>query len=131
MFKKKSIIEKIISSEDVKRLVDSERLDLVEKVMNHSIILKDYNKSNIKVFLESDEIKKLDLGYNKISDISVFERVDFKELAELYLYDNNISNIKVLEKAKFQNLKLLDLTDNKIKNNSLISTQNLNYEIKL
>ena len=99
----------------MKRLVDSERLDLVQKVMNHSIILKDYNKSNIKVFLESDEIKKLDLGCNKISDISVFERVDFKELTELYLYNNNISNIKVLEKAKFQNLKLLDLTGNKIK----------------
>ena len=51
---------------------------------------------------------------NKISNIDILEKVNFKELKELYLNYNNISDIKVLENVKFEKLEKLDLSDNKI-----------------
>ena len=57
---------------------------------------------------------KLGLNQNKIEDISVLEKVDFKELRELYLEWNKISDISVFEKVHFDRLENLGLHFNKI-----------------
>ena len=44
----------------------------------------------------------LGLNDNKISDINVLEKANFKELQELTLSVNEISNINVLEKVNFE-----------------------------
>ena len=66
----------------------------------------------------------VDFGWNKISDINILEKANFKELKELYLNYNQISDINVFEKVKFKKLQKLNLDKNnidKIKNESLIS----------
>ena len=50
-------------------------------------------------------LEKLDLSWNKITDIKVLEKVKFENLEKLDLNWNKISDIKVLEKVKFENLK--------------------------
>ena len=57
-------------------------------------------------------------------DYKIQQKVNFKELKKLNLGYNNISNIKVLEKVKFEKLEVLDLSENEIdltKNNLIIS----------
>ena len=71
-----------------------------------------------------EELKKIDLSSNNISDINILEKVKFKELKGLYLYENNISDIKVLENVKFEKLEELNLIGNEkdlTKNNLIIS----------
>jgi len=51
---------------------------------------------------------------NKISDINVIEKVNFKELEKLLLNDNKISDIKVLDKVTFNKLKVLTLGNDEI-----------------
>ena len=48
-------------------------------------------------------MNKIDLSFNKISDIQILEKVNFKELKELYLSNNKISDINILEKVNFKN----------------------------
>ena len=72
----------------------------------------------------------LDLSGNNISNINVFENVNFRELKELNLCDNQISDIKIIVKVKFEKLEKIDLSDNNIdkkKNSPLI--KNLNFEL--
>jgi len=57
------------------------------------------------------------LNNNKISDINILEKVNFKELKELYLDDNNISDITVFENVKFEKLKQFKLNNNNLDNN--------------
>ena len=57
---------------------------------------------------------KLDLGANKISDINILEKVDFKELKELNLNHNEISDISILRKANFEELEELFMIANQI-----------------
>ena len=57
------------------------------------------------------------MSKNKISDINVLEKVNFKDLKILYLDNNVISNIKVLEEANFKKLENLNLKDNPIDKN--------------
>ena len=56
----------------------------------------------------------MNLSYNKISDINIYEKVNFKELKELYLNNNKISDINILEKVNFKELKELNLCRNNI-----------------
>ena len=56
----------------------------------------------------------MNLGCNNISDISILEKGNFKELKRLDLYGNNISNINIFEKVKFKKLEKLRLSKNKI-----------------
>ena len=44
---------------------------------------------------------------NKISNIKILEKVNFKGLKELDLSYNNISEIEILEKVKFEKLEKL------------------------
>ena len=43
----------------------------------------------------------VDLNNNKISDIKILEKVNFKELEVLYLSWNKISDINILQKDNF------------------------------
>ena len=61
-------------------------------------------------------MEELSLSKNKISNIDVLEKVNFKELKGLYLAHNNISDIKVLEKVNFKKLEKLYLNGNEISN---------------
>ena len=45
------------------------------------------------------KLELLYLNYNKISDINILEKVNFKDLIELNLSNNEISDINILEKA--------------------------------
>ena len=62
-----------------------------------------------------DKLKELSLFYNKIKEINVLEKVKFVNLIKLGLSDNCISDIKVLKSANFPSLEKLALSNNKIK----------------
>jgi len=51
------------------------------------------------------------LSHNKITNIDILEKVNFRELKELDLYINDFKDISVLEKVKFEKLEVLDLMD--------------------
>ena len=51
---------------------------------------------------------------NKIEDINILEKVNFKELRPLNLNDNKISDIKVFERVNFKNLEIIYIKDNNI-----------------
>ena len=87
--------------------IDIKELNLSKRNMGNEGF-KDLVKIKFK------ELNKLDLSYNKISDINILGKVNFKELKELYLYDNEISDINILEKVDFKELKELDLIQNQI-----------------
>ena len=65
----------------------------------------------------------MELGRNKISDINILEKIDFKKLRVLDLSGNKISNINILEKVDFKELERLNLKDNDEldKNSSIIT----------
>ena len=68
-------------------------------------------------------MKDLGLSGNKISDISVLEKVNFPQLEGLGLSRNYIIDINCLEKINSPNLISISLSDNKINiesNKSLI-----------
>ena len=67
---------------------------------------------------------------NKISDINILEKVDFKELKELNLSLNKISNINVLEKVDFAELKELNLSFNNISDKNVLKKVNFKVIIK-
>jgi len=48
------------------------------------------------------------LGLNNISDINIFELINFKELKKLDLEINKISDINIFEKVNFKELKKLN-----------------------
>ena len=62
----------------------------------------------------------MSLYSNNISDISVLEKVNFKELADLNLARNKIKNIKIFEKIKFDKLERLNLRSNSLNNDECI-----------
>ena len=67
--------------------------------------------SDISVFkrVNFEKLEKLYLGDNYISDINAFSEANFKELKYLFLFSNNISDINALENVKFKELKELAL----------------------
>ena len=69
-------------------------------------------------------MQKLELGGNKIVDISVLEKVKFPKLKKLFLYLNNINDINILKRIDFKEMNELNLNDNLIdkkKNESTIN----------
>ena len=66
-----------------------------------------------------------------ISNINIFENVNFKGLKQLYLCYNNISDIKVFERGNLEKLEILYLNDNKIdKNKNALVISNLKTKIE-
>ena len=53
-------------------------------------------------------MKVLNLGYNKISDITILKEMNFKDLRKFYLNDNVITDISLLNRVNFEKLKSLN-----------------------
>jgi V8-like Glu-specific endopeptidase len=90
------------------------------------------NISDINVFENVNFVKLEDLGLgnNKIIDINILSNVNFKNLKKLALNNNNISDIKVFENVNFDKLQLLWLYNNPININYYFSLW-LNLKIKI
>ena len=54
----------------------------------------------------------LNLDWNKIININVLERVNFKNLKKLNLIENEISTLQVFQKAQFGKLENLNVYGN-------------------
>ena len=77
--------------------------------------------------MKFEKLEVLYLGSNKISNINVLEKVNFKELKKLYLsYNKNIPDIKVLTKINFEKLEVLMLDSNNISNIDFL--ENFNFK---
>ena len=111
--------------------IDSKELDLNGRhIRDEGLIdlfkieFQEINKLDLNWNLISDinilgkinfkELQILDLSYNLISDINILEKVNFKILKELSLSWNVISDINILGKVNFKELKVLYLSYNKI-----------------
>ena len=108
--KKLDLYGKKFGNEILNYLVNIEFNELIKLYLGNN------NLTDIKMleYMNFDKLEKLSLIDNKIIDINVFEKVQFNNLTELYLYNNNISSIRALENAKFKNLLVLSLGNNKI-----------------
>ena len=86
------------------------------------------NISNINILskLKYNKLQILYLDNNLISDINVFADVNFPLIEEIDLSKNSISDINVLSKVKFNELKELYLCDNNIKNIDVF--KNVNFK---
>ena len=74
----------------------------------------------------------MNLCYNKISDINILEKVNFKKLKKLDLFNNEISDIKVLDRILLKDLEILNLGENNInKAENLLIIENLKYKIPI
>ena len=76
------------------------------------------------LYLIPSYLRILSLSSNKIHNIDVLERVNFKELKELYLNGNEILDINVLEKVNFKRLDKLYLNGNRIFNFDVLEKEN-------
>ena len=97
------------------------------KLNNLKKIDLQYNKItdiNILKDFKFEKLEKLNLGFNEISNINVLEKVNFLELKELYLNNNKIVEIKVLGNFRFEKLEKLNLGFNKISNINILSKVN-------
>ena len=93
--------------------------------LNKLKLLSIISCKNIKLSeISNEELKELNLNFNKISDINILEKVNFKELKELNLSDNKISDINILEKVNFKELKELNLSGNKISDINILEKVN-------
>ena len=73
-----------------------------------------------------EKLEILSLGNNGLSDINILEKVNFKELKKLDLYSNDISDISVLEKVKFEKLEILNLDENQLYDVNIL--ENVNFK---
>ena len=74
----------------------------------------------------------LNLCYNKISDINILSKVNFKELKKLDLFNNEISDIRVFDLINFKKLEILNIGENDIDKEEYSSTiENLKMHLNL
>ena len=59
---------------------------------------------------------KLDLSFNKLSEIKGIENSKFNNLEEIYLHNNKINNLTFLSKANIPKIKNIFLMGNEISN---------------
>ena len=101
-------------------------------INNNEVLLKAFN-SKYKLDIKSNKIHKLDLscknfGNEILNDLS---KIEFKELKELDLGSNKISDINVLDKFKFNKLEILNLGDNHISDINILGNVNFKELKKL
>ena len=79
------------------------------------------------------KLKELDLFFNNIKDISSLDKMNFTSLTKLGLSDNFITDIKVLKSVKFPVLEKLALSNNIIKDIKILGEVDFSYltELKL
>ena len=106
--------DKIIGNEGLKYICQDMNFQNLKKLYlngNKITDIKALEKANF------EKLEVLDIGLNNIYNINIFEKVNFKELKELHLNFNKISDINVFANAEFEKLEILDLGDNNISNN--------------
>ena len=92
-------------------------LEQLEKLSLGNNQISDLNKITDLDFFQNitiDNIEKLNLGNNKITDINNLNKIKSEKLKELYLYWNDISNIDILGKMNLEKLEILNLSENNI-----------------
>lgn len=89
------------------------KLDLIE-LKNLLLVGNNIFDINSIEFLKTENLVFLDLSNNEISDLKVFEKVNFRELKKLFLVQNYIKYIGSFKNSKMENLEILSLNDNKI-----------------
>ena len=77
--------------------------------------IEDFNKK-FNLTIPDNNIKKLELNNKQLGDaiLDFLSHMEFNELIKLYLGNNNITNLKKLEFVKFDKLEKLSLVENKI-----------------
>ena len=88
---------------------------------------KEMNDEDFKLLTKIgfSRLKHLDLGENKITDISDLKTINTSNLSYLSFNDNNIKSISVLESLDLSNLKELGLKNNKISDVSTLLKSDL------
>ena len=71
-----------------------------------------------------ENLESLNLSFNQISNITIFEKLNFKKLKKLFLCNNDIFAIDVLENVNFENLEEIDLGYNKISDINILENAN-------
>ena len=87
------------------------------------ISLNDIKLYDISKIIKNESfinLKEIDLGNNKIKDISALSNSIFRNLVLLNLSDNDIKDISVLENVPFNDIKTLDLSYNEINDISIL-----------
>ena len=109
--------------------------DLVKYEFNNllKLYLVDNNISNIDnlIALNNLKLEKLYLSHNKISDISILSKVKLEKLQRLYLDNNMIIDINVLSKVNFPLLTTLSIHHNQIKDISVLEKVNFKELLNL
>jgi len=97
------------------------------------LYIVDNNISNIDnlITLNNLKLEKLYLSHNKISDISILSKVKLEKLQRLYLDNNIISDINVLSKVNFPLLTTLSIHHNQIKDISVLEKVNFKELLNL
>ena len=80
------------------------------------LYLQNNDISDIKCLEEAkfEKLEFLDLGNNEFSDINILQKTNFIRLKELYLFDNRLSDINVFENVPFKRLEILNIGNNKV-----------------
>ena len=109
--------------------------DLVKYEFNNllKLYLVDNNISNIDnlIALNNLKLEKLYLSHNKISDISILSKVKLERLQRLYLDNNMIIDINVLSIVNFPLLTTLSIHHNQIKDISVLEKVNFKELLNL
>ena len=79
--------------------------------------INEFNKL-FKIAIINNDITELKLGYKNLGDnkLKNLTNINFDNLEKLWLSYNRISDIKFLEELKYPKLQTLDLSNNKIEN---------------
>ena len=108
------------------------RLNINKDQFENYIILKEFNqKYNINI--EDIDIKQLNLKNKNIGNkgLKILFKIEFQELGKLALNRDKISDINILEKVNFKELKELDLSSNNLsKNDNDLIINNLKLKLK-
>ena len=125
--------ENFKSYEILKEFNEKLKLNIIDiDIKELNLNRKDIGNKELELLknLDFGALEKLDLSFNKISDIKVLENVNFKGLQKLDLSCNKISDIKVLENVNFKELKELYLDGNPINYDSTF-VENLKSKINI
>ena len=75
-------------------------------------------KDGLELLSKLKYVKRLHLYWNQLLDINIISK--FENLIKLVIGENGITNIDILDNDNFKNLKVLDLSGNCISNINLL-----------
>ena len=102
---KKSIGKEIKKYFDNIKFKNLKELDLWD---NNIAEINFLSKTNL------EQLEKLSLGNNQISDLNAFNNINFRQLKELDLWNNKITDLDFFQNITIDNIEKLNLGNNKI-----------------